>query len=159
MNGGMEFSLARMVLELQPKLIVELGVGDGATAVQVMNALAADGRLIGINWPNPPSGDNPSRYLGPWLDDQRLTILYGDTRDAWVVASVPDGIELLHIDSTHSLACISDEWRLYEPKLANKATVVIDDLDVNDMRVFWDRLTGDKEVVYDGRVGILRYKR
>lgn len=139
------------------KLIVELGTGDGFTAAAIMQVLAPDAKLICINWPNPPSGDNPRRYLNPWVDDPRLIMLFGDTREiSW---AVPNGIDLLHIDSTHTNECAQEEWRLYQPKLAPNAIVVVDDLDHNDMQVFWDSLQGNKEVIYEGRIGVLRYGR
>lgn len=155
-----EFYLADLVEQLNPRLVVELGTGDGASAAGVMMVLPSDGRLFCVNWPNPPSGDNPWRYLAPWAWDKRhLVLIFGDTRDPNVVVQVPGGIELLHIDSTHTDECASEEWRLYEPKLADRAVVVVDDLDHNDMAAFWRRLVGKKEVVSDGRIGVLRYER
>ena len=68
-------------------------------------------------------------------------------------------IDILHIDSTHEAACAFEEWKLYRPKLADSAVVVVDDLDHNDMMDFWNLIYGQKEVVYGGRIGILRYKR
>ena len=152
-----EFSLADLVRQLRPKLVVELGTGDGMTGAAIMGALLDGARFITVNWPNPPSGDNPARYLGPWLFDQRLTQLWGDTRD--VSHLVPDGIDLLFIDSTHERGCAEAEWNLYRPKLKDGAVVVVDDLHHNDMLEFWDDLPGyDKRVVNDGRIGILRHK-
>ena len=154
-----EFYLADMVRQYRPRVVVELGVGDGAMAERVMTELAPDGRFVGVNWPSPPSGDRPERFLYPWLGDPRLTIIYGDTRDPEVVKQVPDGIELLHVDSTHTAECASEEWRLYAPKLARGAVVVFDDLNHNDMRQFWDGLCvlgSMKQTILGGRVGILR---
>lgn len=157
--GNDEFYLATLVRWYKPDVVVELGTGNGAMAARVMHVLPQHGVLFCVNWPNPPSGDNPARYLEPWFGDPRLTIIYGDTRDSKVVDYIPYGIDILHIDSTHEAKCIAKEWELYIPKLADNAIIVVDDLNHNDMMIFWDTIYGDKEVVYNGRVGILRYKR
>lgn len=154
-----EWNLAHMIAHLQPRIIVELGTGDGATAANIMLSLPDGASLTTINWPNPPSGDNPHRYLAPWIGDPRLMLLFGDTRDPQVAARVPNNIGLLHIDSTHTRECAEAEWKLYEPKLAKVSVVVVDDLDHNDMMEFWDSLPSDRTIVRDGRVGIMRHQK
>lgn len=139
--------------------IVELGCGDGMSASEVMRVLGDYGHLTCVNWPNPPSGDDPRRYLTPWLSDPRLRLVFGDTCDQELADTVPDCIDLLYIDSTHTRECAEAEWRLWRPKLAARATVIIDDLDHNDMMDFWGLLHYDKQVVTDGRVGIVHYER
>lgn len=153
------WSLAGLVSRIRPKTIVELGAGDGAAAASILLVLPEHSTLTTINWPNPPSGDNPHRYLAKWIDDARLTLLFGDTRDPEVVARVPDSIDLLHIDSTHTRECADAEWRLYEPKLADFAVVVVDDLNHNDMMDFWNSLRGSKTTSENGVVGIMEYRR
>lgn len=149
-----EFSLPKLIQWLQPKVVVELGTGDGATANRIMTVLPSYGRLVCINWPNPPSGDNPQRYLAPWLNDTRLMLICGDTRDTEISERVPNNIDVLHIDSTHTYECASVEWELYRPKMRDGGTVVVDDLDHNDMNIFWGELPYEKTVVNNGRVGM-----
>lgn len=155
----MDFDIVYLVQALGPRIVVELGTGDGVAASRIIEVMRPDSCLVTINWPSPPSGDNPDRYLWKWLGDPRLTLIYGDTRDPKVAAMVPNNIDLLYVDSTHTAECATEEWRLYKPKLADTAVVVFDDLDHNDMAVFWRGLVGEKETVRCGRVGILRYRR
>ena len=139
--------------------IVELGTGDGYSSSCMLMALPLDGTLTTINWPNPPSGDNPLRYLGPFVTDTRLKMLSGDTRDLNIVAQIFDGIDLLFIDSTHTKECAETEWRLYEPKLADLAIVIIDDLNHNDMIDFWNWIPYWKIETLEGQIGIVGYQR
>lgn len=152
-----EFYLPDLVARLRPGLMVELGTGDGSTAARVMAVLPAEGRLVTINWPNPPSGDNPERYLAPWLADPRLRLIRGDTREQ--AHLFEDGaIDILFIDSTHTNECARTEWDLYRPRMKPGAWVAVDDLDHGDMMAFWDRLPYPRRVVLrDGTLGVFRY--
>lgn len=152
-----EFTLAELVVRLQSKCIVELGTGDGATASSIMKVLHRGAILTTINWPNPPSGDDPLKHLLHWAGDPRLEIVCGDTREqAWRFDN--HTIDLLYIDSTHTCECATQELAAYRPKLRDGATVVVDDLDHNDMRTFWDKLPYTKVEYNGGRVGVLHYR-
>lgn len=146
-----------LVQVLQPKYVVELGTGAGHTAAKIMRALLPTSKFITINWPNPPSGDPVGIELLPWKDDKRLTQILGDTRE--VSNQVPSGIDLLYIDSgtKHTNALISAEWVLYKHKLVDKAIVVCDDINHNDMRDFWDPLPYEKQEIWNGLAGVFRY--
>lgn len=153
-DGGEDRWVARLVRRLKPKFIVELGTGSGRTAAQIAAAMHEFSFFCTINWPNPPSGDDVGAELAPWAGSRRVVRVLGDTREqAW---RFPDrAVDLLYIDSTHTKECASAEWALYEPKLADGAVVVVDDLDHNDMREFWSSLPGEKVEVKGGRIGIL----
>ena len=152
-----DFSMVELVQRIQPKLMVELGTGDGDTSSRVMEVLRKDAILITINWPNPPSGDNPMKYLAPWISDPRLAIIYSDTREQ--AEEFADGcIDLLYIDSTHTCECATKECNAYRPKMRSGATVVVDDLDQNDMRKFWDALPYEKTEFRNGCRGMFRYE-
>lgn len=151
-------NLGDITFIMQPRRVVELGTGDGMTAAEVMRVLPHGSTLTCVNWPNPPSGDDPRRYLDPFWNDVRLSVLFGDTRDPAIAAQVPDGIDLLSIDSTHEAACAAAEWELWRPKLADVALVVFDDLDHHDMRGFWQSLPYPRREARDGKAGIMLYR-
>ncbi len=101
-------------------------------------------------------------HYGADLDNSRKVVqLYGDTCDAWVLAEVPDGVDLLFVDSTHTCANTTREWDAWRPKLVDGAVVVVDDLSHNDMRAFWGPLAYDKvefcERGWDA--GMFRYRK
>lgn len=155
---SLEASVLKLLVAIKrPRRVVELGTGDGFTASEVMGILPQGSTYTTINWPNPPSGDNPWRYLEQWQRDQRLIVISGDTRDPWVSSRVQDGIDLLYIDSTHEYECIKEEWKIYSKKLVHGATVVVDDLNHNDMMRFWEEVPFYKAVL-DGRIGVFSYE-
>lgn len=151
--------LASLIVLAQIRHVVELGTGDGKSASQMMEVLPRDGSLTTINWPNPPSGDNPLRYLVHWVGDSRLRLFCGDTREPRVIQQVPHDIDLLYVDSTHTRKCAEEELRLYSSRLADGALVVFDDLDHNDMMDFWNLLPHEKLLIWGGRGGMMRYRR
>lgn len=150
--------LIELIEKHRPKLIVELGTGDGVSAAAMMCVLPKDSALVTINWPNPPSGDNPERYLATWANDPHLRIVYGDTRQQAHLFE-DQSIGMLCIDSTHMFECAAEEWIAYRCKLADGAVVVVDDLDHNDMFRFWLALPYSKSKHQGGRVGVFVYDR
>lgn len=151
--------LASLIVLTGAKNVVELGTGDGKSASQMMQVIPSDGILTTINWPNPPSGDNPLRYLIDWIAYPTLVLIYSDTREPRIIRQVPENIDLLYVDSTHTRACAEEELKLYSSRLANGALVVFDDLDHNDMMDFWNLLPHEKLLIWGGRGGMIRYRR
>ena len=149
------------MLELKPKRVLELGTGEGGSGAVMMLRLRLDSTFTTINWPNPPSGDDVGVKLRDWHGDPRFRQILGDTRE--VADQVEPGVDLMFVDSgtKHTLELVSEEWRLYEPKLANEAVVIFDDIGVNDMPVFWVRLPHDKALIDFGpnAMGVLMYRR
>ncbi len=145
---------------LKPKHVLELGTGAGNTAARVMKVLDSHSRFTTINWPNPPSGDPVGVALVPWAHDLRLKQILGDTRDPKVVEQVEPGVDLMFIDSgtAHEYALISEEWRLYRPKLVDGALVVCDDIGDNDMHLFWDALPYEKRKIWNDGAGMFIYE-
>ena len=149
--------LAAFVVALQPTSVVELGTGGGVGASHVMGVLPRGATFTTVNWPAPPSGDDSRECLAPWAGDERLVVVLGDTRDPEVAQCVPDGVDLLYIDSTHTRECAEAELALWGPKLADGAVVVMDDLTHNDLMQFWDALPYEKCLVWGGCGGMFRY--
>ncbi len=150
-----------LVRYLQPKNVLELGTGEGWSALHMFLALPEDGRLTTINLPNPPCPDAVGEALDV-ISDCRLTRVLGDTRSQESVDMVPDDVDLLFIDSTHDYATISQEWALYSPKLVDGAIVCVDDLSHNDMMRFWDALPYEKDLRTDLNstgFGVFQFRR
>jgi predicted O-methyltransferase YrrM len=141
----------------RPRLVVELGTGDGFTASRLMEVLPVNSSLATVNWPKPISGDDPLRYLIRWYNDPRLSVIFGDTREEF--RRFEDGsIDLLCIDSTHTCSCALTEWNLYRPKMSKSSLVVVDDLDHNDMIDFWELVACRFKIILDnGKVGVFKY--
>lgn len=142
---------------LEPKNVLELGTGRGASGVSIMTALPAGSTFTTINY-DYPVGYRFGGHLDPWVDDKRLRMIVADTLDPLVLSLVPDGVDLLFIDSTHEAWHVAAELTLWQKKLADEAIVVVDDLNHNDMYRFWDSLNYDKAEYNVGCCqGVFRY--
>lgn len=151
-----------LVRYLQPKNVLELGTGEGWSAMYMLLELPVFSRLTTINQWNPPSPDDVGEALDYFSGDMRLTILRGDTRDALVANVVPDDVDLLFIDTSHDYATIAAEWELYAQKLVDGAIVCVDDLFHNDMMRFWDALPYEKMLrpdLNESGFGIFQYRK
>lgn len=154
--------LTQVVARFKPRVILELGTGDGHSAAAMLQALPADGVLTTVNWPNPPSGDDGWRMLHPYRGDARLRYILGDSLE--VRDRIVTPIDLLFLDcgTEHTCRQTSAEWALYEPCMAPRGIVLVDDINHGDMRDFWDPLPYRKaELTIQGPhgFGIFYYMR
>lgn len=154
--------LAKLIRRIKPKRVVEFGTGAGFSAAFMMLTLPPNSFLTTVNHPYPQSGDDVGSELAPWRNDPRLARFLGDSREQSTYQMWnPNSIDLLFIDSDHTYACVSEEWRLYEPALADRAIVCLDDIRMNDMERFWDELPYEKMAMDFGPFGfgVVQYER
>ena len=158
---GSYLFLAELVRRLKPVHILELGTGAGRSADYMMQALPPKSRLTTINWPNPPSGDDVGLYLSEWRGHPGLRMITGDTADQETAARVVPNVDMMLIDSTHTAEHVAKEWAMYEPKLADRAIVLVDDLHMYDLMEWWVNLPYDKIVteVRSYGLGVFQYVR
>ncbi len=129
---------------LQPRHILELGTGQGASGVQIMVNLPPDSMFTTINYSD---GHVFGEQLEPYHADLRLRRIVADTIDPKTLDLVPDNIDLLFIDTTHEAWHAARELYLWQDKLQDGALVVVDDLDQHDMMIFWDSLQYEKSTL------------
>jgi len=140
---------------LRPKNVLELGTGQGASGVQIMSALPPDATFTTINYVD---GHHFGEQRRDWYSDPRKQMVDADTIDPDTLALVPDGVDLLFIDTTHEAWHAAEELRRWQAKLVNAAIVVVDDLDQHDMAAFWESLPYEKVPESAGpRQGMFRY--
>lgn len=139
---------------LQPRVVVELGTGQGASGAQIMRALNLDAWFYTINYAD---GHVFGEQLAPWNDDTRLTMLAADTLDIATLYKVPSAIDVLYIDTTHEAWHAAAELRLWQDKLRDGAIVFVDDLNHNDMELFWQSLPYEKYKTPSELQGVFRY--
>src|SRR5450631_282105 len=140
---------------LQPKNIVELGTGQGVSGAQIMSALAPDAIFTTVNYAD---GHVFGEQLASWSSDPRLHRLDTDTLDPGTVGLVPDGVDLLFIDTTHEAWHAAEELCMWQGKLQDGAIVLVDDLNQHDMIVFWDSIPYEKSPYPGGSCqGVFRY--
>lgn len=131
--------LARLVREIAPRRIVELGTDIGRAAAFMMTQLPARSELITVE-----IGSQIRTDLAACQGDPRLKIVTGSSTDPRVYEPLTD-IDLLFIDTDHLYEQISAEWRAYRGRLSKGAVVVFDDIHLNEgMERFWSELPEPK---------------
>lgn len=146
----------RRITYMRPENVLELGTGQGASGNHIMSALLPTSKFTTINYNYPPEycfGEQLNR----WKSDPRLKCVVADTCDPDTLKQVPDGVDLMFIDSTHRAWHAAIELCLWQDKLQDGAVVIVDDLDQHNMMRFWDSLPYEKVIHTDGRQGTFRY--
>src|SRR4051812_29248459 len=82
---------------IQPRNVLELGTGQGAGGACIMAALAPDAIFTTINYVD---GHVFGEQLSLWYTDPRLHRIDADTLSPSTVYMVPNGVDLLFIDTT-----------------------------------------------------------
>ncbi len=140
---------------LRPDYFLELGTGQGASGARIMPELAPDAHFITINYAN---GHTFGEQLRNWYSDPRLTRIAADTIDPDTLVMVPDGVDLLFVDTTHEAWHAATELRMWQDKLQDGAIVIVDDLNQHDMMDFWDSIHYEKALDNAGACqGVFRY--
>lgn len=132
--------LALTVRMMKPALVVELGTGLGVSTLLILSELRATGRLVTCDLVPRP------KFVPPTvMSDLRVRFVVGNDLDLSTFGDeLPVGIDLLLIDTDHTYAQVSAEWRIYRHLCRPGALVVLDDINMNDMRRFWDSLSYPK---------------
>lgn len=132
--------LNKLVRELAPKKVLELGTSIGRSGLFMMCALPPESSFVTVD-----IGSYRRVDLLPFDSDPRLSVIFGNDLEESVVDKIGDGFDMLFIDSEHSYEQVSREWDIYRHKISNKAVVVMDDIHLNDgMEKFWNSIPYEK---------------
>jgi len=128
-------TLAAITLELRPKIAVEIGVWTGASAIPIMIAqrhlarmgISTEGLIAIDAWSQEVSAQNEALANATWwgsvdhdaalqrfrdrLDEFRLTAFCDIRRTQSDACAVPDTIDLLHVDGSHTDQAVRDVAR------------------------------------------------
>lgn len=126
----------------------------------VIGGAVAEVRVVDNSWDWSPSilGVTATEF-GPFQSDPRMRCVCGNSLE--VADQIGAGFDFLFIDSDHRADHAEAEWRLYSPLLNDGAMVCVDDINMNDMRRFWDALLYEK-VALPLNVfgfGVMRYRK
>lgn len=125
---------------LKPKLSVVLGVCGGGDCLHL--ALGnPEGQVVGVD----TQYDHPDQIDYIYKHSPNFTFWLGDSiLSAGEINKKYGQVDLLFIDTTHTLSQTVLEFEAWKPYLADKAIVCFDDLFRKEMDGFWEYLTEPK---------------
>jgi len=129
--------LALAVKLLRPRNILELGNWYGASTLMMYSSFSDD--LVSF------TSVDIVKKLDLLTDevwkDQRTRFVFGNDLNLSIYErKLPLDIDFLFMDSLHELHHLVDEWYIYRHLCVNGALVVLDDIYLENLRSFWDRL-------------------
>jgi len=157
--GGYYHWLALLVRFMQPKCVLELGSRHGISTVMLYSELPSDGHLISVDI------DQDQRFVPDEMwRDPRMQFVYGDCLDLNIYRGfIPTNIDIFWTDTVHYYEQVRDEFDIYEPLLSDDSLIIVDDINLNDKRSFFDELPYEKydltQLCHSSGFGVIHYSR
>lgn len=128
--------LAKLVRELQPRKVVELGTDLGRSALFMMTELPSHSELWTVEL-----GDQKAVDLDIYEGDGRLHIVKGNSSNLDTLLKVGPGVDLLFVDADHTYESVVRDWMTWRRMMAPDGIAVFDDIHLNPgMERFWGEL-------------------
>lgn len=154
--------LAAAVKVLEPRIIVELGNREGLSTAAILSALSDKKQIF-------YSLDiiKDLRYVSERAkNDDKFKWIIGDCLDLSIflrINEIPKNINILFLDTVHTYEQVKNEFYVWEPLLADKCLVVIDDIRINDKGKFFSELPYQKydltDLCHVSGFGVFFYQR
>lgn len=146
---------ARMVAELKPQRVLEIGTCRGGTLFLLARLSAPNSTIISVDLPGGPFGGGYDFirsliFRSFTRDGQKLHLIRGDshrpeTKDR--VSKLMDGgqFDLLFIDGDHSYDGVSKDFLMYGPLVRSGGIIAFHDIAVHsnpacEVREFWSEI-------------------
>jgi len=139
-NGFYYKWLAKAVSVLKPQNILELGTYTGTSTIMMYGEMGQDATLTSVDTVR------DHRFIPDIMrEDCRVRFVIGNDLDLSVYGdTAPQNVDFLFVDTEHSARQATAEWNLYRHKLVTNALVAFDDIKLNDMPQFWEKLPEPK---------------
>ena len=142
-------------LNPRPQVMVEVGCDAGGT-LWAWKQIGIP-RIIGIEYPDEHSDDNPWGTVNP-LVPHGCEVIRGDshkdeTRTALTDLLGGSPIDVLFIDADHTYEGVKQDYIMYAPLVANEGMIVLHDVSPHPnhpgvgVQRFWQQIGGDKEEI------------
>ncbi|MEI8342664.1 MAG: class I SAM-dependent methyltransferase [Verrucomicrobiota bacterium] len=132
------FVMAQLLHFFKPKKIVEVGTYRGTTTRLLLDNLSPDARIFTIDLPLETDASSLQamsderliihRKVGaeyhPHPRREAVTQILGDTFDPKTWEQVPDGIDFVFIDASHSYEAVRNDTEKVWPKLTENAVIL-----------------------------------
>lgn len=165
-------SFLALLLELRPRIMVEIGCDAGGTLWAWKQAGVP--RVIGIEYPDEHPDDDPWGTDNP-LVPHGAEIIRGDSHEEAtryelkeLLAGEP--IDVLFIDADHTYEGVKKDFIMYSPMVANEGAIVFHDVSPHPnhpdvgVQKLWEKCGGDKDEILLppltwGGIGVVRQWR
>jgi hypothetical protein len=157
-GGGYFHWLTLYMKHVQPRTVVELGNRYGLSTLALYHALPKETSLYSVDIVK------DLRLVPETLfQDKRVHFVFGDSRDLSLYEPLPVDVDFWWSDTIHIDRQIRSEFYVWEPLLADEAVIAIDDINLNDKRVFFDQSPHAKwdltRLCHVSGFGIIHYRR
>ena len=135
--------LRLLAANAHPALSVELGVSGGGASFHLAVGWP-DGQVVGVE---NADGSDFERENWQHVAERcpNWTLWRGDSVDgAPEIAKVYGEVDILFVDTVHTIERTVAEWRAWEPFMAGTAVICLDDLHRPGMQEAWDWLPWEK---------------
>ena len=160
--------LAKMLRDLKPKYILEIGAARGGTLF-IWTRVASEGALIiSIDLPGGPFGGGYPFFKGLTYKlfargRQRIVLIRGDSHNLETLRKVErrlngEKLDFLFIDGDHRYEGIKNDFEMYSPLVKEGGIIALHDIvpgpfeNVGEVPRFWREL---KEITKEGRYELM----
>jgi cephalosporin hydroxylase len=131
-------SLARMVADRKPKVVVEIGTANGGTLFVLARTASPEALLISVDLPGGDFGGGYPRWKRELYrtfasQGQQLVLIQRDSHDEETIAEVQDildgrRVDVLFVDGDHSYEGVRRDFEAYSPLVADDGIVAFHDI-------------------------------
>jgi hypothetical protein len=124
-------------------VIVELGSREAMSDVAIIDALKDTQQYYSVDI------IYDYRYLNMDLVKTNTKIIIADCLEHTTIEQIPDGIDLLFLDTIHTYDQVKKEYDYYRSKLNDGCIILIDDIKLNDKGRFFHEVDLEKYDISD----------
>jgi len=145
--------LLRIVKELKPRVVLEIGTAKGGTLFLFTRVASSDGTLISIDLPGGPFGGGHPAWMARFIrsfekSEQSIHLVRADSHALNTLLQVEQiigrtKVDFLFIDGDHSFEGVKKDFEMYSPLVRPGGVVAFHDIclgppeNVGGVPVFW----------------------
>lgn len=122
-------------------LFVELGNREGISSLMFCSKLKNNQKFVSVDQ------EKNLKFVPPEVRvAKNVKFLFGNDISPEILSNFKENsIDVLFIDTLHRTEHLNAEMKLYEPFLKNEALILLDDADMKEMRLGWNKIGHEKE--------------
>lgn len=159
-SGLYYYFFKEFIKKAKPPVIVELGNREGLGVISIYAGLSDPNQnFISVDI------KKDLRYVPrKILKDNKVNFFIADCLNPIFHIGLFQNIkiDMLFCDTQHTYRQLKSEWEIYEKYLSDEAIVFVDDVNIDDKKIFFDTIKQDKIIDYNlhaSGFGVIFYKR